>query len=170
MTLPDLRVRTVRGDSLSLDSLRGHPVVIEFYQPGEDLFIQQIPTRNALYEATRTDSVAFVSVSLEPDTVLNQAFFDGRRLPGRHVIAPGGPDGDLAQRYNIAVSPTRILVDSEGKLVDKYVGTAFLRLQSDLAQMVEGDLSTPRLSSPPSRRQLSPPSGSPLSVDTTTAR
>lgn len=170
MTLPDLRVRTTWGDSLSLDSLRGRPVVLEFYQPGEDLFIQQIPTRNALYEATRTDSVAFLSVSLEPDTVLNQAFFDGRRLPGRHVIAPGGPDGDLAQRYNIAVSPTRILVDSEGKLVDKYVGTAFLRLQSDLAQMVEGDLSTPRLSSPPSRWQLSPPPESPLPVDTTAAR
>jgi len=170
MQLPPLRVRTVRGDSLSMDSLRGRPVVLEFYHPGEDLFIQQIPTRNALFEATRTDSVAFVSVSLEPDTVLNRAFFDGRRLPGRHVIAPGGPDGSLAERYNVAVSPTRILVDASGDLVDKYVGTAFLRLQSDLARLVEGEISPPRVSN--TLRPSPPPEPRPgsTSADTSVAR
>lgn len=173
MPLPPLRAQTLRGDSLSTDSLRGRPIVLEFYRPGDDLYIQQIPTRNALYEATRTDSVAFVSISLEPDTVLNRAFFDGRRLPGHHVIAPGGPEGDLARRYNVAVSPTRMLVDASGAIVDKYVGTAFLRLQSEVARRVNGDLSRPSpfSSSPqPTSPGTSSPDAPSLRPDTLSSR
>ena len=143
---PPVAVRTLRGDSLTLDSLRGHPVVLEFHRPGNDLFIQQIPNRNALYEATRPDSVAFVSISLEPDSVLNRAFFDGRQLPGHHVIAPGGGEGPLAESYNIAVVPTRVLIDARGSIVDKYLGSAFLRLQSNITELLA---SSPQASPPP---------------------
>ena len=149
MAAPSFAVRTLRGDSLTLDSLQGHPVVLEFHRPGNDLFIQQIPNRNALYEATRPDSVAFVSVSLEPDTVLNQAFFDGRQLPGHHVIADGGGEGPLAEAYNVAVVPTRILLDAQGKIIDKYIGSAFLRLQSDLTELLESRPPIPPDSAPP---------------------
>jgi peroxiredoxin len=134
-TAPAVSVRTTTGIRLTLDSLRGHPVLLEFYRPGDDLYTQQMPTRNALYAATRADSVAFLSISLQPDTLLNQAFFEGRELPGHHVIAPGGLSGPLAETYNVAVAPTRFLIDAEGRIVDKYVGSALLAVQDDLARL-----------------------------------
>lgn len=137
MPAPAFEARTVSGEPIALDALRGHPVLIEFYRPGDDLYKQQIPTRNALYQATRPDSVTFVSISLEPDSILNRAFFEGRPLPGRHVIAAGGFDDSLTTRYNVAVVPTRFLLDANGRIVDKYVGSALLTLQDDLRQLVQ---------------------------------
>lgn len=145
MPAPNVQMRTVDGRALSLDSLRGRVVLLEFYRPGDDLFKQQIPTRNALYRATRADSVAFVSVSVEPDSILNRAFFEGRVLPGRHVIAPNGLQDSLAVRYNVGVVPTRFLIDASGTIVDKYAGFALLSLQDDLQLLLDGGsvLSTP---------------------------
>lgn len=140
---PEISARTVNGDSLSLESLRGYLVVLEFYHPRDDVFQQQIPTRNALYEATRTDSVAFVSVSVEPDSLLNRAFFDGRTLPGQHVIAPNGGESEITDAYNVASVPTRYLIDRDGSIVDKYPGSTFFSMQDAISE---------RLSERPNRR------------------
>lgn len=136
MPAPDFTLRTLDGDTLSLAGMKGRPVLLEFYQPGNELFVQQIPTRNALYEVTRPDSVAFVSVSVQPDSALTQAFFDGRSLPGRHAIAPGGEDDTIVSTYNVGAVPTRYLIDADGNIVEKYVGSAFFALQDDLLTLV----------------------------------
>ena len=134
---PSLTATTVSGDSLALQALRGRPVVLEYYRPGDDLFARQMATRNALYRATRADSVAFVSISVEPDTLLHEAFTENRSFPGHHVIAPGGLDGPLAKTYNIADVPSRVLIDEEGKMVGRYSGAAFLAFQEDLTRLLD---------------------------------
>lgn len=139
MPAPEFSAQTLSGDSVSLASLRGHPVILEFYEPANDLYKRQLSTRRAMYQATRGDSVAFVSVSLEPDSLLNQAFREGRRVPGHHVIAPDGREGEWAGRYNVAVVPTRILIDGAGNIVDKYVGSALLSMQDDLSRLLHGE-------------------------------
>ncbi len=150
---PTVAARTIQGDTVSLDSLRGYLVVLEFYHPRDEVYQQQIPTRNALYEATRTDSVAFVSVSMEPDSLLNRAFFDGRTLPGQHVIAADGSDSDLVMKYNVASVPFRYLIDRNGDIVDKYPGSTFFAMQ---------DAITKRLSDRPDRRiSPKPPASTP---------
>ncbi len=134
---PNLTVTTIAGDTLSLQSLRGRPVVLEYYRPGNDLFGRQLGTRNALYRATRPDSVAFVSISVEPDTLLHEAFTENRSFPGHHVIAPKGLDDPLATTYNVATLPSRVLIDEEGAIVGRYSGAAFLGFQEDLTQLLE---------------------------------
>jgi peroxiredoxin len=143
MKAPAFDLRTVDGDSVSLDRLQGTPTILEFYRPGDNLYTQQIPTRNALIEAIGRDSLSVVSVSLEPDTVLNRAFFEGRRLPGHRVIAPGGTEGDVARTYNVVSLPKRYLIDADGRIVDGYVGTAFLGLRSDLFDLRRSGSSGP---------------------------
>lgn len=134
---PNLEARTLDGDSLSLRALRGRPVVLEYFRPGNNLYARQLATRNALYRGTRADSVAFVSVSVDPDTLVHRAFTQNRAFPGRSVIAPGGLDGPLARAYNVVRVPTRVLIDAEGRIVGRYSGTAFLRLQEELARLLQ---------------------------------
>lgn len=136
MQAPNLRAKTVRSDSLSLRALRGHPVVLEYYRPGNDLYNRQLATRNALYRNTRADSVAFVSISMEPDSLLYRAFIEDRPFPGQKVIAPEGEDGVLAQKYNVMEVPSRVLIDSTGHIVRRYSGAAFLALQEDLMRLM----------------------------------
>lgn len=136
MPAPELDVRTLAGDSLRLSALKGHPVVLEYFRPGDNQFVRQLTARNTLYEATRPDSVSFVSISIEPDTLLTRAFLNDRAMPGHHVIAPQGQDDPLVQRYNVAEVPTRFLIDAEGQIVDRYVGGAYFGLQEDLTGLV----------------------------------
>jgi len=134
-TAPNIDLTTIDGDSLSLESLRGRPVLLEFYRPESRLYREQIPTRNAIYEGTEAQDLQIISISLQPDSVLNDAFREGRTLPGHHVIAPEGTDSPLLETYNIASLPTRVLIDAEGRIVDKYLGTAIVALQEDLRTM-----------------------------------
>lgn len=131
-TAPNIELTTLDGTSLTLESLRGRPVLLEFYRPEGRLYREQIPTRNAIYEGTAEHDLQIISISLQPDSTLNEAFREGRALPGHHVIAPEGTDSPLLETYNIASLPTRVLIDAEGRIVDKYLGTAIIALQDDL--------------------------------------
>lgn len=141
MSAPELEARTMAGDSLRLSDLWGRPVVLEFYQPDSEQFTRQLSSRNALHEATRSDSIAFLSISVEPDTTLNRAFLNSHAFPGHHIIASEGLEDSLARQYNVADVPTRFLIDADGKIVSRYEGSSFLAFQEDLIKLVDEEAS-----------------------------
>jgi len=134
---PNVTVHTLLGDSLTIGGLRGRPVVLEFYRPEHGLYARQLHTRNALYRATRPDSVAFVSISVEPDTLVNEAFLRTRSVPGHRVIAVDGLASPVAKSYNVVHTPVRFLISAEGRIVRRYAGSALLALQNDLLAKIE---------------------------------
>ena len=121
MAAPDFNVITAEGDALALQDLRGRLVLLEFYQPQDEVYQRELEGRNALLAQVGADFLQIVSVSMAADTLLNEAFFDSREAPGLHVYAPEG----LARLYNVNVLPTRFLLDASGKIAAKYVGGAF---------------------------------------------
>ena len=134
-TAPTFAAQSLRGDSVSLQGLKGRPVVLEFYRPGSNAFAGQLATRNAIYQATRGDSVAFVSVSLA-DSTATRALVEGERVPGRHVVAPEGEDGEIPRQYNVTSVPTRFLIDRDGLIVGRYPESALLGLSEDLTALL----------------------------------
>ena len=108
---------TLEGDTLSLDALRGQLVVLEFYAPEDETFLRELPGRSALHRLAGGEELALVSVSVQPDTVVNAALFEDRDVPGRHVIAPEGLDSQIVRRYNVTAVPRRFLIDREGRIV-----------------------------------------------------
>lgn len=139
MTAPNLAVQPLEGDTLSLRELRGAPVVLEYYRPGTDPYTLQRPLRNTLHEATRSDSVAFVSISVEPDSLANRAFLHNRPLPGHTVFAPKGIEDPIATRYNVVRVPTWILIDGAGKIVDQYFASSLPILRQHLTFLLRED-------------------------------
>ncbi len=137
MPAPEFTVTTWTGAELDLTELRGRPVILEFYRPSTQLYEKQIAARNAVYEQTREDNLALVSISLQPDTLLNEAFFDGRELPGTHVVAPPAVAQGFVGTYNLGSLPTRFLINAEGQIVGKYVGSAFVALREELAALLD---------------------------------
>ncbi len=137
MPAPSFAVRTTTGDSVRLADLRGKPVVLEFYQPRDAVYQREFGGRNSLL--TETDGIHVVSVSLEPDSLLNDALFDEREPRGIFVYAASGYQAEIARSYNVNYLPVRFLIGSDGKLVAKYEGGAMavlreraLSLASDL--------------------------------------
>ena len=121
MPAPAFDARDTEGNALNLDSFKGRYVVFEFYAPGRQ-FEQELFLRNEAYRAGG-DTPAFdiLSFSLQADTLLNEAFLEGRDIPGRHVFLPDGGDAKILDAYNVHVLPTRFLIDPESKIVGKYV-------------------------------------------------
>lgn len=133
---PNLTLQTLSGDSLSLQDLQGRPVVLEYYRPNTDLYTLQRPLRNVLYETTRPDSVAFISISVDPDSLVNRAFLHNQRLPGHKVIAAQGRKDSIVTKYNVARVPTWFLIDGDGTIVDQYRASALPTLQQDLTRLL----------------------------------
>ena len=121
MPVPAFEFVDVDGTATTAASFAGRYFILEFYVPGRE-FEQELFLRNQAYR-TNGDAPAFdlLSMSLQPDTLLNEAFFDGRDIPGRHVFVPRDMAEGIVQTYNIHQLPTRFLVDPEGNIVGKYV-------------------------------------------------
>ncbi len=121
MDAPAFSLVDSEGTAVSLDSFTGRYVILEFYIPGAE-FEEQLAARNAFYRADEDEpTFDILSISLQPDSVLNEAFFEGRDLPGRHVFLEEGPNEQIIKDYNVFLLPTRYLIDPEGKFVGKYV-------------------------------------------------
>ena len=123
---PLFSMRDVQGDSLHLADLRGQYVLLEFYHPQDDNYERELEGRSALI--AEVPSIEVVSISMAPDSLITEAFFDSRDIPGRHAISPVG----LAPLYNINVLPTRFLIDPAGRIVAKYVGNAMAAVYQDM--------------------------------------
>lgn len=129
MQAPAFSLVDNEGQTLTLDSFAGQYLVVEFYAPGPE-FEQQLNGRNAFYRADK-DGASFeiLSISLQPDPQMNEAFFDGRDIPGRHVFLEDGPEAEIVKSYNVYLLPTRFVIGPDSKIIGKYVlensGNAF---------------------------------------------
>lgn len=137
MPAPGFIATTREGETISLDSLRGQIVMLEFYEPTNQFFQQQFGARNAMHDALHEFGFEIVSVSVHPDSVLNDALFDGREFPGLHIYAQGGLSGSLARLYNVNMLPTRYLIDRDGTLVGKYSGGAMRPIQETVLLLMD---------------------------------
>lgn len=133
MEAPLFSVRDANGDSLKLADLRGKHVLLEFYRPEDDLYQRELPGRNDLFETLGSTQLEIVSFSMQPDTLVNEGFFEERVVPGRHVYGAQ----EVAELYNINVLPTRFLIDPNGSLIDKYIGGTMAAIYEDMINRLD---------------------------------
>ena len=133
MSAPAFSALDSYGRPVTLESLSGRTVLLEFFSPADETYLRELPERQLLIGALRGRRFAAVSVSLEPDSSLNEALLEGRNLLGTFVFDPDGIEGSLARAYNVNTLPTRVLIDREGKLLSRYSGPALPSVRNDLA-------------------------------------
>ncbi len=121
MDAPAFSLVNSAGEAVNVDTFAGKHVILEFYIPGAE-FEADLSARNAYYRAEGNDEgFEILSISLEADSLLNEAFAEGRDFPGMHVYLEDGPTASIIQAYNVYRLPTRYLIDPEGKIAGKYV-------------------------------------------------
>lgn len=128
---PEFHLATRLGGAVDLDSLRGRPVVLEFWAPRDRQSVAQFPAVTSLL-ANDSSGVQWVSIGLETDDDLYEAFFEGREVPGIQVHDADSLMSDLLVRYNVQTVPTRYLIDPQGRIYDKYLGASLDELAGDL--------------------------------------
>lgn len=136
MAAPNFTALTAAERSFDLKKLKGQVVVLEFWAPQSARYRRQLPQANQLYQQIKQQGGEWVAVNMEADPELYEVFKDGRTLPGIQINNGSGAEGGLAKLYNLSTLPTRFLIDREGNLVGKYVGS-LSELRADLLEHLE---------------------------------
>ena len=133
---PDFTAVARDGSRFVLNELTSGLVVLEFYTPDSEEYQQELPLRMQIDQIAGPEMMQIVSVSLEPDHDLNDAFIDSRNLPGVHIVAEGGAEGELASLYNVRAVPKRFLLQN-GRIVSKYHGRTLSAVVDDVRALID---------------------------------
>ncbi len=133
---PQLTLATLDGKPLSLDSLRGKVVLVNFWATSCPGCVREMPQLVATHEKFRARGLVVVAVAMNydpPEYVRN--FTRQHQLP--FVVALDG-NGEAAKGFNqVKLTPTTFLIDRNGHIIQQTIGDLdFPKLYSLLDQQL----------------------------------
>ncbi len=134
---PYWNLQTQYGDSLSLHSLRGKVVVLDFWADGCGPCYQAMPRHQELYETYKDQGFEMVGVFLSngsPESV--RSFLESKGISYPNVLAKPLQPG-ISKAYDCTFVPAMYVLDRQGNIVKKIEGISTLRFQQ-LESTVKG--------------------------------
>ncbi len=135
MAAPAFEAVTWTGGEYVFDPAATGMTLLEFFEPSDETYLRERSLRDTLM-STLGGAVTFVSLSVDPDRDLNEAFFD-TRTSGVNAVLPMGLDDPVARAFNVKALPKRFLI-RDGVIVGKYTGPAIQSVAEDLIAMASG--------------------------------
>lgn len=117
---PDFTLKDINGKPLSLSSLRGKYVVLDFWGSWCVWCIKGFPKMKEYYEKYR-DKVEILGIDCNDTEAKWKAAVTKHQLPWLQVYNQKG-DNDVTSVFVVSAFPTKILIDPNGKIVKTYVG------------------------------------------------
>jgi peroxiredoxin len=134
---PDVTFSSITGEKVSMQSLRGKVVMVNFWATSCTTCIKEMPAMVQTYNKYKDKGLDFVAVAMSydpPNYVLNYA--QTRNLPFKVAL---DTDGVVAKSFDdVKLTPTTYVIDKEGKIIKRYVGEPDF---SALHQLLEKALS-----------------------------
>lgn len=116
---PDFTLKSIDGNDLSLSSLRGKYVILDFWGSWCIWCIKGFPEMKKYYEKY-SDRMEILGVDCSDTEDKWKAAVAKHELKWKHVYNP--KDSKLTEQYAITGFPTKIIIDPEGKIVKTVVG------------------------------------------------
>ena len=107
---------------------RGKVVLLNFWDTTSDVDFE---TLEKIYEKYSSKGFILVNVNLDDSAQRAQQTIRESQVPGVHLHEAGGKRSELSMQLGIALVPTMILVDREGKVTDRNVQMADLEKSVD---------------------------------------
>jgi len=113
------------GGTVDLARFRGKVVVIQYWATWCEPAKADMDTLKRLVQKYGP-KLAVVGVSLDTDVEQLRKFLAEAQLPWPQIFEEGGLDSQPANQLGILTLPTMILVDQQGRVVDRNIQTANL--------------------------------------------
>lgn len=118
---PDVTFNSINGEKVSMQSLRGKVVMVNFWATSCTTCVKEMPQMVETYNKYKDQGLDFVAVAMSydpPNYVVNYA--QTRKLPFKVAI---DAQGDVAKSFDdVKLTPTTYVIDKEGNIIKRYVG------------------------------------------------
>lgn len=128
---PAFDVQDLDGATLTLDSLRGKVVVLNFWFIACPPCRSEMPVLNDLVHKYQDRDVVFIAFAADPPEALRE-FLESHRLLYR-VVPDATP---IAERFGVRGAPTHMIIDSEGRFGEILYG-AIVDVETQLEEPIE---------------------------------
>lgn len=118
---PDVTFTTLSGEKVSMQSLRGKVVMVNFWATSCTTCIKEMPEMVKTYDKYKGKGLDFVAVAMSydpPNYVLNYA--QTRNLPFKVAL---DTQGNIAKSFDdVQLTPTTYVINKNGNIIKRYVG------------------------------------------------
>jgi peroxiredoxin len=116
---PGFDLKNDRGENVSLKSLRGKVVYIDFWGVGCGPCIGEIKNYTAaLHEKYKNKNIVFLNVCVDTDEKTWKQNIASLKVDGSNVIAEGWTRNPVCKKYNINGIPHYVIIGADGKIVN----------------------------------------------------
>ena len=119
--VPEIAVNSITGEAIKLYQDKNNFTIINFWATDCPGCIKEMPGLTDIYNQFKGQGLQIIAVSMSydpPNQVLN--FTQKNKIPFPVVL---DVDGQIAQSFgDIRLTPTSILIDKNGKIIDKVIG------------------------------------------------
>ena len=120
-TAPAVSFKTLTGEQIAMESLRGKVVMVNFWATSCTTCVKEMPDMVATYNKYSGKGLEFIAVAMSydpPNYVLNYA--ETRQLPFKVAL---DTDGSAAKSFgDVKLTPTTFVIGKDGSILKRYVG------------------------------------------------
>ena len=128
----------LNGEDVDVAKLRGKTLLVVFWATWADPVKRDLPELVKVYNTYRSKDFEIVGVNLDNDRADVDAFLKGNSLPWPQIFEAGGIEKNrYATEYGIIAVPTMILVDGQGKVLNRNLRSA-AELDRQLSKTIDG--------------------------------
>jgi len=120
---PNFRVTTLDGTTLTLESLSGKVVLIDFWATWCGPCREALPHIKKIASGLRGQPLVVLSISLDKDDAKWRDFVGKNEMTWLQY-RDGGFDGNIAKKFGVTAIPATFTIDADGVLEDQHVGDA----------------------------------------------
>ena len=116
---PDFSLKNLDGQTVSLSSLRGRPVMINFWASWCGPCWDEMPFLQQIYEDRDSYGVTLITVNLRESLSVITQFMQSNNLSFPVLL---DTDGSVSLNYNVSGIPTTFFIDKDGIIKEKRLG------------------------------------------------
>ena len=123
--------------SLNDAAYKNKVVLVHYWSSDVDLCKVEIPQLRDLAAKYANNGFAVLSISLDRDPATLRSYLASTRIPGKLIYEPGGISSRLATEMGIYTVPTMLLVDKQGRVINRDIHAA--ELDSELRKIFDAE-------------------------------
>jgi tetratricopeptide (TPR) repeat protein len=132
---PGFNVRSISGDDLSLERLKGKIVLLDFWATWCGPCRAEMPAVKEVWKKYRSDQFVIVGISLDRDRGALKRYLDTEGITWPQVYDGAGNQTSISRMYGVRGIPHTVLIDQDG--VVRAVGLRGGALSSKVGELIK---------------------------------